>query len=259
MPSLAKEWPSSARFGPDDRPAVALAPAASTEEFHAPEAMNVLPMLNDYEAFAVRLLLTKGHLRAGVEAYESGNVDYALAHLGQPVHVLHEALDKWIGTPGAKPMKTQLDALVATVRAEMPVEAVHRELKAALGELDAAIGKLDADIRETPAFVMLVAVAVMRAAADDYEIGVSDDQVVVDVIEYQDARAFMFEARAFTEAASAGLKARNTAAYGILQAEFAALNMELPPAAQFERATMTTVGELRRAVVRIGLLYDSFK
>jgi hypothetical protein len=255
--ALAEQPPSAARVGIDRGASIALAPAASTEEFHAPEATNILPLLNDYEAFALRLLLTKGHLRAGVEAYESGNINNALAHLGQPVDVLHQSLDKWIGTPGAEPVETPTDALVAAVRAKLPADAVNRELTSALGELDRAIEKLDADIREAPAFVMLVAIAVLRAAADEYEIAVSEGQVV-DVIEYQDARAFVLEARTFTEGASAHLKARNAGAYGILQAEFAALNMELPPAAQFER-TATTAAALHRAVVRIGLLYDSFK
>jgi len=247
----------NSRIGLDDGRPIALAPAASTEEFHAPEATSVLPLLNDYEAFAVRLLLTKGHLRAGVDAYAAGSVNDALAHLGEPVDVLHKDLEKWIDRPGAEPIETPLAALVAAVRARMSLDVVNQELATALHELDGAIEILDAEIRESPAFVMLVAIAVLRTAADEYEIGVSEGSVI-DVIEYQDARAFILEARTFADAAADHLKARNAGAYGILTAEFAALEMELPAAAQFER-TLTTSADLRRAVVRIGLLYDSFK
>lgn len=255
--SLAEKPSSNSWIGLDDGLPIALAPAASTEEFHAPEATSVLPLLNDYEAFAVRLLLTKGHLRAGIEAYASGSVNNALAHLGEPVHVLHKDIVKWIDRPGGEPIETPLTALVEAVRAGMPLDVVNRELATALHELDRAIEILDAEIRESPAFVMLVAIAVLRTAADEYEIGVSEGSVI-DVIEYQDARVFILKARTFADAASDHLKARNAGAYGILTAEFAALEMELHPAAQFER-TLTTSADLRRAVVRIGLLYDSFK
>jgi len=254
---LAGEVPSTSRIGLPRLLNVPSVPAASTEEFHAPEGTSILPLLNDYEAFVVRLLLTKGHLRAGIEAYESGNDNQALAHLGQPVEVLHDNLDRWVGTPGAEPFEAALGALVAAVHAKAPIDAVTQDLAMALRTLDGAIEKLDVDIRESPTFTMLVTLAVLRAAADEYDLGVSGGRIV-DIIEYQDARAFMLEARACAESASGDLMAKNSGAYGILIAEFAALEMALPPAAQFP-GTRTTTADLRRAVVRVGLLYDSFK
>jgi len=232
-------------------------PVASTEELHAAEGTSVLHLLTDYEAFVVRLLLTKAHLRAGIEAYESGNVGNALAHLGQPVDVLHEDLDRWLRTPGAEPFEAVLDELVAAVRAKASIDVVNQELGTALSAIDGALEKLDVDLREAPGFIMLVTVAVVGAAADEYALAISDGHIV-DMIEYQDARAFILEARAYAKAASAGLMAKNAGAYGILMAEFAALDMALPPEAGF-LGTPTKLAELRRAVARIALLYSSFK
>src|SRR6185369_16840912 len=140
------------------------------------------------------------------------------------------------------------------VRAGMPVDVVSQRLSIALQELDGTMEILDAKHRESPAFIVTVAMAVVQAAADDFENGVSEGQIV-DIIEYQDARGFVLEAQAFIEAASINLKASNRGAYGILMAELEALKMELPFVAQLER-TQTTAADLRRAVVRIGFLYD---
>lgn len=238
-------------------PDESFAPAESTEDLHAPEGTSILPLLNESEATAVRLLLTKGHLRAGVETYELGMRQQALAHLGHPVDVLHDSLDVWIDTPGAEPFEAARGVLVAAVRANSPSQAVRQDLAVALRVLDEAIEKQRTADRASVTFALLVTLSVLRAAVDEYDLAMAGD-LIVDVVEYQDVRAFILEARDFARSRSAEFLAMNPGAYGILLAELAALEMALPPAEKFH-ATPAMSADLRRALVRIGLLYDSFK
>ncbi len=181
------------------------------------------------EAFLLRLLLIKGHLRIGRDLVELGRWNDAMPHFLHPAEEIYRDLAPALAERKLAPFDQDLAALAALVKAKTggpPFTAAHRAVAA---RIEAAIATLDAETRARPAFVLAVAERLLETAAAEYK-GALDQGRVANPVEYQDSRGFVWTAEELVLAIGPALKARDAAAFAALTTGFAALKQAWPAA-----------------------------
>jgi hypothetical protein len=137
--------------------------------------------------------LVEGHLRSGQEATEAGDDQISAVHMAHPAAELLEDLEPLLESQGLPTLDAELGALEAAATAEERTAAA-----------DAAIARI-LELRETlgatPAQRFEAMAAILRVAAQEYEVGVVDG-AVSNAEEYQDARGFVAAVRSEAEGLS---------------------------------------------------------
>jgi hypothetical protein len=179
------------------------------------------------EAFQLRLLLIKGHLRVGRELLQQGRWNDALPHFLHPSEEIYKDIAPALAERKIAPFEKDLAALVAMVKAKTRRDDVLKGLDALGTKLDAAAGTIAAETRQRPAFTLAVAERLLETAADEYKAAIEKGRIA-NPVEYQDGRGFVWAAEDFVRAAAPALKAKDAEAYAALEAGFAALKRAWP-------------------------------
>lgn len=145
------------------------------------------------QVFAVNLLLTKGHLHVARELAALGDWEHASAHAQHPAAETYDRLIPDLKKRGAAPFDEELNALVEQISEEQPGAPFNQAHAAVTAKIDAAYEKIDASKRTAPAFIMGLAVALLKQASAEYAIGVKGGKIV-NLQEYQDANGFIWVA-----------------------------------------------------------------
>lgn len=203
------------------------------------------------EAFLLRLLLIKGHLRVGQELVELGRWNDALPHFLHPSEEIYKELAPALAERKLAPFDKDLDALAALVKAKGPRARVLQGLAALGAKLDAAAASLPPETRRRPAFTLAVAERLLDAAADEYKAAVEKGRIA-NPVEYQDSRGFVWTAEDLVRSAAPVLEARDADAYATLLAAFAALKRAWPAAVPGKGRAMPEA-EVRANVSRAAL------
>lgn len=143
-------------------------------------------LIRDDVAYLTQLLLTKGHLRVGVELYRQGAFDLADVHMKHPHDELYVDLGPALTARSLPGFADELTALAMSVETRQPVaqvEAAHATVVEAIERAAAIDGAAD------PGLVIRVVGSLMQTAAEEYAAGV-DGTRVVEPKEYQDAWGF---------------------------------------------------------------------
>lgn len=174
-----------------------------------------------------QLLLTRGHLAVGYSLASQGLMDAARPHLHHPLGENYPLIEDAIAERKLEPFEHELAELG---------EAGEGELSDITPDYERAIGKIDADTMAVLAgdadrthLALDTALRVLKQAADEYGVSVKDG-AIVEAIEYQDAMAFVAEARRLVEGEADALIARDGAKYAALLQEFDALQQAWPSA-----------------------------
>lgn len=143
------------------------------------------PAADDVE-YLYRLGMIRGHLIAFIELYRAGETDMAATHVKHPESELYAALAPAFTArdrPGfAGALQQLVDAAASGENVETTYEATIVAIRANAPESD-------------PRTVLLAIARLMSTAAEEFEIGVSDDGEITDPHEYQDAFGFLTAAR----------------------------------------------------------------
>lgn len=140
----------------------------------------------DKVAYLAGLMMVAGHLETGAELYAAGQAIPAAAHMAHPLAELYTGLEPAFRTYGAKGFEDELKALTASVETGDPAAKVQENLTAAKTAVHAAIVAAGPSAKET----MLAAAEVLRAAGEEFDVGVKGGSVV-NAAEYQDAYGFI--------------------------------------------------------------------
>lgn len=203
------------------------------------------------EAFQLRLLLIKGHLKVGRELVEQNRWNDALPHFLHPAEEIYKSLVPALAERKIAPFDRDLEALAALVKAKKGAAEVIRAQEALLAKLAAAAGSIAPATRQSPAFTLSVAARLLDAAADEYKEALENGRIA-NPVEYQDSRGFVWTAEEFVFGMTPTLKAKDAEAYAALEAGFAALKRAWPSAVPGTGTAMPEA-DVRAAISRIEL------
>jgi hypothetical protein len=143
------------------------------------------PATDDVEY--MRLLgLVRGHLIAFLELYQSGAAASAMMHVKHPESELYGTLTPAISARGQYGFAEELTALASAADTGGDVNDAFSDV----------IEALNAHAPAANVATQLMAVsAIVRTAADEFDIGVDDDGLISNAHEYQDAYGFLVSSR----------------------------------------------------------------
>jgi hypothetical protein len=172
-----------------------------------------------------QLLMTRGHLMIGYSLAAQQMMDAAKPHLHHPIEENYPLIEDAIEDRKLQPFEDELEELS---------EAGERTLPEILPDYQSAMSKIDADVSAVLAadadrteLALDTALRVLKQAADEYKESI-EDGVIAEAVEYQDAMAFVAEARRLVEGEAEALVARDGARYSALLQEFDALQKAWP-------------------------------
>jgi hypothetical protein len=205
------------------------------------------------EAFLLRLMLIKGHLRVGRELAQQGRWDDALPHFLHPTEEIYKELAPALAERKIAPFDKDLDALAALVKKQARGPEFARSLDAVSAKVDAAAGSIAAETRQRPAFTLAVVERLLEVAASEYKAAVENGRIT-NPVEYQDSRGFVWTAEDLVRAMAPALKAKDVQAYAALEAGFASLKRAWPSLVPGTGAAQAVPeAEVRANISRISL------
>ena len=139
------------------------------------------------------ITLMQGHLYVGDELIKQGRWDDAVVHFLHPAEELYGAMERYITLHQVTPFSRELKAQAEAVKAKR-MGAYEQNAKVVGERLTAALEKFKTYM--TPpvtSFTVRSANEVLKVAASEYE-GALEDGKIVNPMEYQDARGFVWAA-----------------------------------------------------------------
>jgi flagellin-specific chaperone FliS len=139
----------------------------------------------------------KGHLEKAIENKEAENIELAIAHAGHPIEEVFTLMEGPLSEASpqrATELKAALEALPNSITSDT-AQVVSQKVAAINGMLDEAIVVFAGEEAEELATKAGVISGLLETAAIEYEEAVVDGQIV-EMIEYQDASAFISRANA---------------------------------------------------------------
>ncbi|MBT8472847.1 MAG: hypothetical protein KJN99_09615, partial [Marinicaulis sp.] len=141
---------------------------------------------DDNVAYLHQLGMMRGHLEAFSELYRSGDREMGLMHAKHPESELYAALAPAFAARQKAGFADELTALVAAATAGGDIDEPYNDLINAMSAAEP-----DASPRET----ILAVSALVKSAAEEFELGVDDDGSITNLHEYQDAYGFVSASR----------------------------------------------------------------
>lgn len=140
----------------------------------------------DDAAYIHLLGLTRGHLIAFYELYRGGAHDVSMPHAKHPSSELYASLEPAFTARGQSGFADELTRLAETAASGGDIEEDYQRMVTAI----------NAHMPRTNVATTLLGVAaIVRTAADEFKIGVSDEGAITNAHEYQDAFGFLNASR----------------------------------------------------------------
>lgn len=170
--------------------------------------------------------LIRGHLLVGNELVEAGRWAEALPHFLHPSEEIYPGMRDNLKTFGVAPFQTALKALAQTVKAKNK-EAYGRARSALAERLDMAENAIRGKESDVPYFTLETVMEMLQTASEEYE-GAIEKGRIANVVEYQDARGFVFEADRLVAGQADKLAAKNQDALNAIRASLDDLKATFP-------------------------------
>lgn len=126
----------------------------------------------------------EGHMRAGLELYEAGDLAAAKTHMGHPIEEKYGAVADALADRGFDRLRQQIEAVAAATEVEVP----FAEVKDAFDAAHATMKEVRAEL--SPRDQMLGLAALIRVAGDEYTVAVAGGEIS-NLHEYQDSWGFL--------------------------------------------------------------------
>ncbi|MCP8937373.1 hypothetical protein NK718_02500 [Alsobacter sp. SYSU M60028] len=193
-------------------------------EAGAARAQSLSANLKFYRAIA----LIRGHLLVGDELVKAGRWAEALPHFLHPGEEIYPTIKGDLRAYGLRPFESGLKSLAQTVKAKRaePYGAAIELVRGQIAPADEGLRKMEKDWTR---FVVETALEVLRQATDEYGEAIEGGRFAK-VVEYQDARGFVWEADRLIESIADALKAKDAEALESLRADMTALKAAWPSA-----------------------------
>jgi hypothetical protein len=173
--------------------------------------------------------LIRGHLQIGGELVEAGRWADALPHFLHPQEEIYAGMREHLKTFEVAPFQTALMALTQTVKAKN--KDAYARARAALEErLAAADAKVRAKEANAAYFTLEAVLEILQVAAEEYEAAIGKGGRIANLVEYQDARGFVFESERLVNGVASQLSAKDADAVKKIQAGLADLKTIFPTA-----------------------------
>jgi hypothetical protein len=199
--------------------------------------------------------LIRGHLLVGNELVEAGRWAEALPHFLHPEEEIYPGMRENLKTFGVAPFQTALKALSQTVKAKN--KDAYARARATLEErLAAAEASVRGKETNVPYFTLETVMEMLQTASSEYEEALKGSRIV-NVVEYQDARGFVFEADRLIAAQADALAAKNADAVKTIRASLSDLKSAFPAAMPPKEAVKDTgqfLSDLSKIELQLGSL-----
>lgn len=150
------------------------------------EGAALVDVATDKAAYLSALQIVRGHLRAGLELYASGDRELGPQHMRHPQAEILTSLSPGFSAYGADSIEPAIDALAAAAEAGAPPAEIGALDEAALVSINKAGAAANASLKDK----LLAVARTLTVAADEYSIAVKDGEVV-NLHEYHDAYGFI--------------------------------------------------------------------
>jgi tetratricopeptide (TPR) repeat protein len=199
--------------------------------------------------------MIRGHLLVGAELIEAGRWADALPHFLHPEEEIYGSIRDQLKTFNIAPFQVALKSLSQTVKAKN--KEAYARARAALDErLAAAETAVKAKEANGTYFVLETALEVLQQAADEYEEAIQKGRIA-NVVEYQDARGFVFEVDRLVGTVMPAASAKNADAAKALQASLNDLKATFPAVTPPKQAVKDS-GEFLSAIAKFELQLGNF-
>jgi hypothetical protein len=170
--------------------------------------------------------MIRGHLIVGGELVEAGRWAEALPHFLHPEEEIYASLRDDLKAFNVAPFQVALKSLSQTVKAKN--KEAYATARAALEQrLAAAEAAVMAKEENKAYFTLETALEVLQKAAGEYAEAVEKGRIA-NVVEYQDARGFVFEADRLVGSVTEAATAKNAEAAKALRASLDDLKATFP-------------------------------
>jgi hypothetical protein len=194
--------------------------------------------------------MIRGHLLVGAELIEAGRWADALPHFLHPEEEIYASIRDQLKSFNIAPFQVALKSLSQTVKAKN--KEAYARARAALDErLAAAETAVKAKEENGTYFVLETALEVLQQAADEYEEAVEKGRIA-NVVEYQDARGFVFEADRLVGTVMPAASAKNADAAKAVQASLDELKATFPAVTPPKQAVKNS-GDFLSAIAKFEL------
>lgn len=212
---------------------------------------NLAPQLHLYRGIE----MIRGHLLVGNELIEAGRWADALPHFLHPEEEIYASLRDDLKAFNVAPFQAALKSLSQTVKAKN--KDAYARARAAIDErLAAAETAVRAKETNGTYFTLETALEVLQQAADEYGEAVEKNRIA-NVVEYQDARGFVFEADRLVGTVMQDATAKNADAAKALKASLDELKAVFPAVTPPKQA-VKDAGDFLSTVAKFELQLGNF-
>lgn len=166
--------------------------------------VNTPAFAQEQSDFITNAEFIKGHLEQAVANKESGNIELAIAHAGHPIEEVFTLMEEPLSDANpqlAADLKAKLTALPNAANSDTS-QVFEQKVSEIVGLMDEAVEAVAGET--TVATVAAVISNLLETAELEYEEGVENGQIK-EMIEYQDASAFISRANALFETIKADI------------------------------------------------------
>jgi hypothetical protein len=162
------------------------------------EMEEAVPSGDEHAEFVANLEFIRGHLTQALANKQAGEAALAAAHAGHPVEEVYSLIEGELGEADAA-LNTELEQALSSLAGNIDAlsnEEVQTRVNALSELLDSARDAVvEEQTRSDPAFNSMVAILLLETADVEYSEAVADGEII-EMIEYQDASAFITRAQA---------------------------------------------------------------
>lgn len=200
--------------------------------------------------FLTLLAMMEAHMDVGKRLFDLGHHDMAMPHFHHPYLEIYDRIEKDLQARGIRSFEPTLRHLGAAGDAK-DARKIGKEFAEAKQDIANARATVHADMRHSPRVQMQVAIALLQAAAHEYDEAIADGKIH-NVEEFQDGWAFVYEAEKAVGSVAATLKKSWPDAYGRMAEQLAALKRAWPDVVPPKQPAATTQ-EVHSTVSRLEL------
>jgi hypothetical protein len=179
-------------------------------------------------SFVSDLQLMQAHLLIGKELLEQGTPGQAEPHLAYSVNQSYPDVEGQLKERKAPDdMLSTLTKLYETSRFAPSSTVIEADYALVVQQLNEAVATVPNQVRSSPEFVLGVINNILSVADADYEKSVDNDKIV-EVVEYQNARGFVMLSQQLYEPIAGQLKQTNPKVASVIAEHLAQLMMVWP-------------------------------
>ena len=182
-------------------------PSPDTSSVSSPEQSAAIEPMSDVE-YTSALGLMKGHLIVAKELLDLGEPEQAEPHIGHPVEEIYGEIEDELTRRNVPEFKSTMNQLHDLVKTAPQSPQVVDKYQVGIKAIEDAITAVPEEQRQSPKFVLEVITKLLEPAEEEYKAAIANNRIVEE-IEYQDSRGFVFYAESLYEKIAQEIQQKN--------------------------------------------------